>query len=53
MDLIENCPFCGSDDVELILGYNGVKYIQCLCCKSNGPEEYEKQDAIDNWNERC
>ena len=46
---IKNCPFCGSDEVELVEGHY-KSWVICKYCGADGPMSYSPFDAIGRWN---
>lgn len=49
---IEQCPFCGGEGIEL-RGMDDPlenKWVYCLSCGSEGPQNRDKTDAILLWN---
>ena len=46
---IMKCPFCGSDEVQLIEGYS-KSWVICEECGADGPMSFAPNDAIDKWN---
>ena len=60
---ISPCPFCGSEDIQLIRSQEGgpcIFYIYCVHCRecgAHGPERMngrglDADGAIKEWNER-
>lgn len=45
------CPFCGSDDVELIEG--NLRYVTCNNCCGTGPDCHSGYEATEAWNTRA
>lgn len=43
------CPFCGSTDIDFLVGY-----VHCKGCKSDGPHvsSASADDAVKAWNRR-
>lgn len=65
---LENCPFCGSNRVELVTkhsrGENGspkyTYYVKCHCCNArstavtiNKPDECYENTVVYIWNRVC
>lgn len=60
MSEINRCPFCQSEDVKVEYApvnpiappwYDGFHYfVQCKCCKANGPSGTTEEDAVKAWN---
>jgi hypothetical protein len=49
----DNCRFCGSDDLVMCWGSDGIDDIcsvHCLTCQATGPSKYMEVDAIAAWN---
>lgn len=46
-----SCPFCGAERVYTLRGHN-VR-VKCTVCGSSGPEEKDKETAVEKWNERA
>ena len=55
---LKPCPFCGSDDLDLmetdsgVGGLNGWYYVTCWCCGADGGKEETKKKAKMVWNLR-
>lgn len=49
--MINNCPFCGSEDVRLV-GSSRWCWVRCNYCKIESPSYYGKKRAIKAWNTR-
>lgn len=51
-----NCPFCGSDWIEVVKVLNTKNknkfYIRCLNCGARTRSKNLEQDAINLWNRR-
>ena len=56
--LFSPCPFCGSEEIELIeysdheleTGYSWTEfYVECLKCECNGSKCETEQEAYDYW----
>ena len=50
------CPFCSSDDVEVItsdpwLSPVMTNYVRCITCEARGPMHKRESDAIEQWNQ--
>ena len=51
---LEPCPFCGSNNVELVNGtHYDIAFVECGDCTAKGPVEEDEDDAVDNWNQRA
>lgn len=46
VEIKEPCPFCGSTDIRVV----GSK-VECWNCGATGPDAFNKEEAIDWWNE--
>lgn len=58
MDKPKLCPFCGSDNVQALIGADDVNNaefcVTCWDCRVMGPVSYASLDeAIERWNDRC
>ena len=51
MTELEPCPFCGSNNVKIHVGYNH-SYIRCERCMTSTRRFKNIQDAVDCWNGR-
>lgn len=54
-DEIKNCPFCGTDERNLILHDRNMTWIKCRNCKAAGPKVYKYNKVTTpqkEWNER-
>lgn len=57
---IQNCPFCGSDDVRFRSIYievdcESIYFMECMQCLAKGPEFSVLEDkklAAEAWNRR-
>ena len=50
-DNIKPCPFCGSDDTEVV-DMPPYWWIACRKCDAGGPMKGRKAPAIAAWNQR-
>ena len=48
---LKPCPFCGSDNIKIHIGYSH-SYIRCEDCIVSTRRYKSIQDAIDGWNRR-
>jgi Lar family restriction alleviation protein len=46
------CPFCGSDDLDLLCDKYNVMCISCSNCGTKGPEADSTKDAQQLWDDR-
>ena len=53
MTEIKNCPFCGSDALEIWHRLNGTQSITCENCDTIGPRADLGSKAIKAWNTRA
>jgi len=49
---MKNCPFCHSDELQVVLVEYHHYAVECTKCDARGPIHSSKEDAIDGWNER-
>lgn len=49
---LKPCPFCGSDDLD-IMGDSVSGYIRCISCDSESGLHDNTDDAIAAWNQRA
>ena len=51
---LEACPFCGSDNVDLIREMSRANYlkVQCGKCFTKGPVSVNVEYAVKWWNTR-
>lgn len=49
--VMNNCPFCGNDDVTCIEG-SSMSWVVCEECGAEGPMAVTSAGAIRKWNER-
>lgn len=52
METPRPCPFCGSEDVD-VLSKNHFPYVSCNDCDCRGPDKYDPAEAVDAWNKRA
>lgn len=53
MTELKPCPFCGSSDIEINLGYEEAYYqIDCESCDLRAFFFDEKKESIKKWNTR-
>ena len=52
MSDLKPCPFCGSDDIELLTRGNHEWY-ECWPCRGNGPYKNTTNQAVEAWNQRA
>ena len=55
---LKPCPFCGNDDLEILLEFNPMlKYeyfrVLCSCCGASSCGHLHKEIAIKRWNRRA
>ena len=52
-----NCPFCGSDWIEIVKILNKTKknkfYVRCMNCGARTRNQNEIDDAVKLWNRRA
>lgn len=48
---LKPCPFCGSKEVNLM--DDGVFYVSCFNCSTDGPMSDTDRGAIKAWNTRA
>ena len=48
---IEICPFCGSNETEVVSGWDCF-YVECENCNSEGSTLDTEEEAIKAWNQR-
>ena len=51
MTELKPCPFCGSKNVKIHVGYSH-SYIRCEDCIVSTRRFKNIQDAVDGWNKR-
>ena len=51
---LKACPFCGNSEELVIVSDSWHRHyrVECEGCKSAGPEEYTKSEAVKSWNAR-
>ncbi len=47
------CPFCDSDDLEIITSPKKRSWVKCCDCMARGPRDWNDKDAAAEWNETC
>ena len=48
---LKKCPFCESEDVELITGKGKFDRVRCKSCGATGPwYDGHPEDAVADWN---
>lgn len=52
MSKINDCPFCGSEDVEHESICSNWHNISCNKCGATGPGKSGKKKSIEAWNDR-
>ena len=53
MELLKNCPFCGSPEVQAVRKSDlCLCYVRCLKCGSRGPAAAVLDIATHMWNDR-
>jgi Lar family restriction alleviation protein len=56
MEKLKPCPFCGSEDVSLSVGKNGIgeslRYVECVGCGAMADMKRTIEEAIGAWNKR-
>lgn len=54
MQELENCPFCGSEyvEVESARAPDEGFQVQCTLCEACGPLSASHSAAVEAWNER-
>lgn len=53
--ILKRCPFCGGDDVAVVVGDNGERFGYCRECRARGPVVFASGKqlwASDGWNRR-
>lgn len=50
MVAVENCPFCGSDNLDIAGGSGSDSFIKCNNCRSKGPGNLSSEVATQLWN---
>jgi hypothetical protein len=45
--VVERCPFCGSEECELV---DSGRWVFCSDCLAEGPCLFSSQKAVDAWN---
>lgn len=50
---LRNCPFCGSENIDITDHYQTVVFVQCDDCGATFPHFDSKQEAIEAWNRRA
>ena len=55
MKELKACPFCGNSEELLIVSdtWHRRYRVECESCKSTGPEEYTRREAIHSWEVRA
>ena len=51
---LEECPFCGNSEELVVVSDRYLRHYRVVCegCKSTGPEEYTRKEAVSSWNSR-
>lgn len=49
-EVLERCPFCGSNDLDVVLGAGDRYHVECRSCRAAGPHYRPKTDAVEAWN---
>lgn len=49
---LNQCPFCGSEYVSLVVDEYGDHFAQCLDCGAQGPYKATADKALESWNNR-
>lgn len=47
---LARCPFCASDDIDIVLGHGDRYHVTCRYCRASGPHYRPKTDAVEAWN---
>ena len=50
---LKPCPFCGSDQLMVEVGYDGICHVECLDCWGRTGSCDGKGKAISAWNSRA
>jgi len=50
---IKDCPFCGSQEVDVCRTHKHACWIQCHKCGADTPSATKREDAISIWNRRA
>lgn len=50
--LPKDCPFCGSDEVEVCRTNPNACWIRCARCGADAPSHRTRSGAFRNWNRR-
>lgn len=57
MNVLKPCPFCGSKEITVKVipnEYEGdLACVKCETCFATGPESFEDNSAIIDWNDRA
>lgn len=48
--VVENCPFCGSDNLDTVGGSGNETAIKCNNCRAKGPGSLDAEAATVLWN---
>lgn len=48
---LKPCPFCGSNNVQLVI-QEASRWVECLNCETQGPLAKTKNWATRKWNRR-
>lgn len=46
------CPFCESDDVDILMNSSGGHYCECLSCGARTIDSITKVRVVEYWNRR-
>lgn len=52
MEKLKPCPFCGSENIELVAG-DAWPWVRCRSCLASSAMEDAEEDAIEKWNRRA
>lgn len=47
------CPFCGSDEVDVVRTHHDACWIECAECGAEAESDPTREVAFANWNRRA